>query len=168
MKMKTKLTLIGSIAAITASPLALADKAAPVKAEAPEVQEAEPEVVICLEAPDKGEVVEGETGDGEVTVEEGVVEVGEAEVDPAVCEVADGEAVPIDWVKRGGGDNPEIFQNMAGGEAPVFKGETAAGKELGQDEKASAIEAQDAAAPQIKREKKGPVALVKKGRVFLR
>ncbi len=63
-----------------------------------------------------------------------------------------------------------MLYNTAGGEAPVFKGETSAvSKELGQDEKGTAIEAgETAVVPQISREKKGPVALIKKGRVFLR
>ena len=144
--------------------------------------ELKPEIVVCEKAPDKGDVVTDETEpteEGEVTtggkgdegaIDESVVDGEEATVDPAVCELADGEAVPLDWVKRGGGDNPEILFNMAGGEAPVFKNETnAATKDLGQDEKATDIEAQDApVAAQITREKKAPVALVKKGRVFLR
>ena len=181
MKIKSKLTLIGSIAALTASPFALADKDATAHADAPEISEVESEVTICEQAPGDGEVT-GETPDKEVVSaeSEGGVDptiyemTAGGEVDPAVCEVADGEAVPIDWVKRGGGDegvlNPDvIFQNTAG-EAPVFKGETAAiGKELGQNEKASDIEAQSGPQiSQVKREKKAPVALIKKGRVFLR
>ena len=185
MKIKSKLTLIGSIAALATSPFALADKEAPANADAPEISETEPEVTICEQAPGDGEVVAEvteETPDKEVVSEEteGSVDptiyemTAGGEVDPAVCEVADGEAVPIDWVKRGGGDegvlNPDvIFQNSVG-EAPVFKGETtAAGKELGQNEKASDIEALSGPQiSQVKREKKAPVALIKKGRVFLR
>jgi hypothetical protein len=57
---------------------------------------------------------------------------------------------------------------MAGGEAPVFKNETSA-KDLGQDEKATDIETPQApTVSSVNREKKAPVALVKKGRVFLR
>ena len=179
-----KITVIGSTLALVASPLAFANKGGAAKPEAAEVQdiEAEPEIIVCEKGPDNGDVVTDETEpseEGEVTtggegdegvIDEPVVEGEEGTVDPAVCEVADGEAVPLDWVKRGGGDNPEILYNMAGGEAPVFKNETnAATKDLGQDEKATDIEAQDApVAAQITREKKAPVALVKKGRVFLR
>jgi hypothetical protein len=174
MKLTTKLTLIGSVAALATSPIAFADKQAANKPDAAEVQdsEAEPEIVICEEAPDKGEVVvDEETTDEEVT-EEVTEELGvdgeEGTSDPTVCEQADGEVVPLDWVKRGGGDNPEIFQNVVG-EAPVFKGENAITKELGQNEKATDIDSQDApSAAQINREKKAPIALVKKGRVFLR
>jgi hypothetical protein len=109
--------------------------------------------------------------------------------DPAVCEAApevvvtepvdettttDGDdgasVVPTDWVKRGGGDNPEIYQNLVSGEAPVFKPEiSSVSKELGQTEKAADIESKEiTASPAIVRVKKGPVALLKKGRVFLR
>jgi hypothetical protein len=155
-----KITVIGSTLALVASPMAFANKGGAAKPEAAEVQdiEAEPEIIVCEKAPDKGDVVTDETEPSE----EGEVTTGE--------ELADGEPVPLDWVKRGGGDNPEILYNMAGGEAPVFKNETnAATKDLGQDEKATDIEAQDApVAAQITREKKAPVALVKKGRVFLR
>ncbi len=163
MKMKTKLTLITSIAALATSPLALAGKGEPAKADAPEVSEVEAEVII------EEETAEGEEATNEV--DSAVCEMVDGEVDPAVCHLADGEGVPIDWVKRGGGDeevNPEIFQNTAV-DSPVFKGETAISKDLGQDEKASAIVAQDGPVnAQVKREKKAPVALIKKGRVFLR
>lgn len=183
----TKLTVIGSALAIAASPMAFAGKGGAAKAEAAEVKDAdaEPEVIVCEEDHGKGDVVIDDTDpseEGEVTTtggkddEEGDIEDlvpdgEEGTVDPAVCEVADGEPVPLDWVKRGGGENPEILYAMAdGGEPPVFKNETnAATRELGQDEKATDIEAQNApVAAQINREKKAPVALVKKGRVFLR
>ena len=82
----------------------------------------------------------------------------------------DVSVVPTDWVKRGGEDHPEIYQNMVDGGAPVFKPETSSvSKELGQNEKAGNIESKEnAGAPVIERVKKGPVALLKKGRVFLR
>ncbi len=177
MKIKSKLTLVASLAALAASPLALADKGTPANAEAPEISEAEPVVTICEQAPEDGEIVDGITEENtgsEGGMDPAVCEMADCEVDPAICVMADGEGVPIDWVKRGGGDdgelNPDvIFQNTAG-EAPVFKGETAAaGKELGQNEKASDIETQSGPMiSQVKREKKVPVALIKKGRVFLR
>lgn len=168
MKLHTQLTVLGSVAVLATSPVALANKEAAVKPDSAEVQdaEAEPQVIVCEAAPED-EVVVDEEITGEVS-EEPSVDVEEGTVDPAVCEMADGEAVPLDWVKRGGGDNPEIFYNMAGGEAPTFKNETAA-KNLGQDEKATDIETQQAPAiSSVNREKKAPVALVKKGRVFLR
>ena len=178
-----------SLAALATSPLALADKGTPTKADAPEVSEAEPVVIENEITPADGEVVDGVTDETPVKdivseepeggVDPVICEMTDGHVDPAVCEVADGEAVPIDWVKRGGDDdgalNPDvIFQNSVG-EVPVFKGETApAVKEmgqigLGQNEKASDIEAQSGPLiSQVKRDKKVPVALIKKGRVFLR
>ena len=189
MKIKSKLPLMVSLAALVTSPLALADKGTPTKADAPEVTEAEPVVIESEITPDGGEVGDGITDETPVKdvaseepeggVDPVICEMTDGHVDPAICEVADGEAVPIDWVRRGGGDdgalNPDvIFQNSVG-EAPVFKGETApAGKEmgqheLGQNEKASDIEAQSGPLiSQVKRDKKVPVALIKKGRVFLR
>ncbi len=160
MKLHSKLTVIGSVAALATSPLAFANKEAPVKPEAAEV-------VIGEEVPDGDEVVvdAGETSE-EIVIDETVVDLEDR---GSEGEVTEGEAIPLDWVKRGDGENPDvIFYNMAGGEAPVFKGETAA-KAFGQDEKAVAIEAQDApVVSPIQREKKAPVALIKKGRVFLR
>jgi hypothetical protein len=82
--------------------------------------------------------------------------------------------VPIDWLKRGGGDgDPSVlYYSTAGGPASVLeKGENsnALARELGQDDKAAAIETKaNAAAPQILSENNEPVALIKKGRVFLR
>lgn len=181
MKIKAKFTLIGSIAALAISPMALAGKGAPSKADAPEVSEVDDDALVDEEVSNEGD-------EPTSNVDPADSELVDCEGDPAVCHTADGEGVPIDWVrcgtgighgspidwvKRGGDDgevNPELmFQNTAG-EAPVFKGETAAiGKDLAQDEKASNIEPQDGPVnPQVKREKKVPVALIKKGRVFLR
>ncbi len=168
MKLHTKLTVIGSVAALVTSPIAFANKGAAAKPDAAEVQdsETEPEVVICEEAPNDDGVKGGKDTTDETVTEEVTDDSGAEE---PVANLEDGEAIPLDWVKRGGGENPEIFQNMAGGEAPVFKNDNAATKELGQNEKATDIESQDApVAAQINRQKKAPVALVKKGRVFLR
>ncbi len=105
----------------------------------------------------------GETGTGTVVDGGEVVTNGEP---------VEGTPVPLDWVKRGGGlENPDvILYNMAGGPLPVFKGENAPlAKGISPDEKATAIEAKgNSVIPQINHDKKGPVALVKKGRVFLR
>lgn len=100
----------------------------------------------------------------EVVVTEPVDETTTTDGDEGVS------VVPLDWVKRGGGESPEISQNMAGGEAPVFKPEiSSVSKELGQNEKAADIESKEnTVSPVIVRVKKGPVALLKKGRVFLR
>jgi hypothetical protein len=179
MKFHSKLTLISSFAALVASPLAFAGKeapAAPVEPPAPEVtpvitKDADVPVSDKTDAGDKTDVeVPDKTAGGEVA------EAGDkgAETEPGeVTANGKGEGtVPIDWVKRGGGDNPDvIFYNMAGGGQPVFKGETttALSRELGQDDKAAAIDTKgNPVAPQIKAEKKEPVALIKKGRVFLR
>ena len=177
MKIQSKLTVIGSIAALVASPLALAGPSTPdtsgspvvvVTPDAPEVivdHAAPPEKVTDEEpANDGGKADDGDKG-GEVVVADPTDEADHAGKD-------DG-GVPIDWVKRGGGDNPDvIFYNMAGGgEPPVFKGETTStlSRELGKDDKAADIEAKgNSATPAIKSEKKEPVALIKKGRVFLR
>ena len=154
MKMKSKLTLLGSVMVLATSPLAFAEKAGPA------VCEAAPDVVV--EEPVKDTKVDEPAAE---TVDDKTTDVAnEGEV------TDEGSVVPIDWVKRGGGDNPEIYQNMVGGEAPVFKEETTSvAKELGQDEKAADIESKETSgAPLIERAKKGPVALLKKGRVFLR
>ena len=189
MKIKSKLPLIISLAAFAISPLALADKGPPTVADAPAVSEAEPVVIENEITAVGGEVVDGITDETPVIhvvseepeggVDPVICEMTDGHVDPAVCEVADGEAVPIDWVKRGGGDdgtlNPDVIFQNSFGEAPVFKGETAPAvkdlgtNELGQNEKASNIEAQGGPLiSQVKRDKKVPVALIKKGRVFLR
>lgn len=182
--MKSKLIAIGSVAALLASPLALADKSAEGPAVCGVAEEgaegaAGDEVIVDPIVGDdevvqitlvEGELTEGEVIEGEVEItSEGEIEDGPVcDKDPVVTE--DGE-VPIDWVKRGDSEleNPEvIFQNTAfdgGTETPVA---TKADIELGQDDKAAVIEGNGPAAAQVKHEKKGPVALVKKGRVFLR
>ena len=162
MKFQNKLFAISSVAALLASPVSFADESKGGTEVVTEVEvvtegDAGEEVVISEEpvenVADGGEVV-SEPGD-----EGGVTEPNE--------EVTPDGGVPIDWVKRGG-ENPDvIFYSMAGGggEVPLFKSAV----ETGQDDKAAAIEGKGAAAaPQITREKKGPVALIKKGRVFLR
>lgn len=195
MKIQSKLTAVFSIAALVTGPLAMAEDAAPV---APEIVVCEmaPEVVVCEMAPeialcpeifilpetteicvlpppaeplpvDDSKVVDpaDPSSDNEVTVT--------VEDDPVVA-VSDNEVpFPIEWLKRGAGDgDPSVMYMtgapMAGGPAPLLgKGETS--RELGQDDKAAAIETKaNAAAPAIMSENKEPVALIKKGRVFLR
>lgn len=170
MKLTSKLIAISSVAALIASPLAMAGKA--------DGGSAVCDVADGAEASHDDEVlvdpIVGEDEVVEITLVEGEVIECEAEPisdeDPTVCDKGVGE-VPVDWVKRGevALDNPDvIFQNAAvdgGAEAPVAtKGDI----ELGQDDKAALIEGRGVAAPEVKHVKKGPVALVKKGRVFLR
>ena len=195
MKLNSRLAAIGSIAALIASPLTFADgsKEAAIVEESAEVEAGgeitpDDEVVVSEE-----EVVVEDTGANEESVDtEIVIEPGDGEVaaggdlgteqdeGTVPSEEVDsvGSEIPLDWVKRGGEEiqDPNVmFYNTAdggalptaaeGGESPMFKGNA----ELGQDEKSSAIEVKGgSAAPRIQREKKGPVALVKKGRVFLR
>jgi hypothetical protein len=167
MKMQSKLTLLGSLMALAASPLAFADKTGPATSEvAPDAVVNEPITATKVDEPVKGTVDDKATdpaSEAGVDAEPSVPAKGGETTD-------EGTIVPIDWVKRGGEYNPEIAQNMAGGEAPVFKAETSSvSKELGQDEKAADIESKEnAGAPLIEHAKKGPVALIKKGRVFLR
>lgn len=171
MKIQSKLTAAVSIAALVVGPLAVAEDAAPA---APEISVCElpVDVTTCFDLTDQSEEV---VDNGEV------VDAGDNGTDAEVTTVEDdsvtcGEGVPIDWVKRGGGadgeaENPEIYYNMAGGPAPVLEGGTsnALARELGQDDKAAAIETKaNTSVPQIMSEKKEPVALIKNGRVFLR
>ncbi len=91
--------------------------------------------------------------------------------------------VPIEWVKRGGGelDNPDVIfysmaggpalQNMAGGPSPEADPSTGgtAARVLNQGETASDIENNvTSGAGVAKVAKKSTVAIVKQGRVFLR
>lgn len=160
MKFQNKLFAISSVAALLTSPVSFADESkggTEVVTEVEVVTEGDAgEEVVISEEP-----VENVEDGGEVVSEPGT----EGEVTEPNEEVTPDGGVPIDWVKRGG-ENPDvIFYSMAGGEVPLFKSAV----ETGQDDKAAAIEGKGAAAaPQITREKKGPVALIKKGRVFLR
>jgi len=175
MKIQSKLFLIGSAAVLSASLLATAAEPA-VSQEVPRCS------AEAVEADHAGEeVTAGEkTGDTEVTHCEKDVD-GEVTDPDADLVVRDGEdsvatlndsGVPIDWVKRDGGDNPEILSNMAGGDGPAIEKAEASSvlsRELGQDDKAAAIEAKgNSVTPLIKGVKKETQALVKKGRVFLR
>lgn len=172
MKIQSKLTALVAVTALVASPLVFAEDAAPIT----------PDVVISPVIVDVPVVVETPTdskadkGDKDTSVEVDGSTKGNPEDVVTVDDgpVKDGGEVPLDWIKRGGGDNPDvIFYNMAGGPAPVVmnKGETpsALSRELGQDDKGAAIEAKgNAVVPQVKSEKKDPVAVIKKGHVFLR
>lgn len=169
--MKSKLITIGSVAALLASPLAMADKSA----EGPAVcgvagkdaQDSPGDEVLVDPVVIDDKIEHTAVDEGEATVEPCDKDEPVCDKDPAVC----GEGhVPIEWGKRGESEleNPDvIFQTTADGGA-VAPVSTKADIELGQDDKAAVIEGKGKAAPLVKRENKGPVALVKKGRVFLR
>ncbi len=191
MKIPSKFLLISSAAVVSASPLVMAAEPVisscqqgpgpelivpliivdPVVTE-PKVVDVKVEPTTKDEGPTGTEATGGEkTDEGEFTGgDEPVTEV--TVTGEEVPTTAHDDAVPLDWVKRGGGENPEIFQNMAGGGAPVLeKTDTSVAlfHNLGQDDKAAAIEAKGTTGlSQIKGEKKETQALVKKGRVFLR
>ena len=172
MKIKTKLSILSSAAVLAASPLAFADKCA---AGAGAIAIEEPAGSECLAGVEPGTCPapcdQEEAVENEAPAVDYDPSIAEVEISEPVENVADEDtAVPVDAVKRGGDNPDEMFYTMSGGEAPVFKGETSAlSKEPGQDEKGAAIEAKETGgAPQISREKKRTVALLKKGRVFLR
>lgn len=166
MKIQSKLTAVFSIAALLTGPLVMAEDAVPVVPEiAPCAPQIAPEIIVCpgVDTPEPAEFYVLTLPEEPIPVDKGNVEDS---VDPsAENEVTimvedspvvaySGNEVPIDWVKRG--------------PAPLLeKGATS--RELGQDDKAAAIETKaNAAAPAILSENKEPVALIKKGRVFLR
>lgn len=172
MKIQSKFPALVSIAALVVGPLVFADDAVPITpevADCPVIVDVPKDVEITTDsgAADSGKDVSGEVADPCEPAPDDVVTLDDGPV-------KDGGEVPIDWVKRGGGDNPDvIFYNMAGGPSPevVAKGETSTtlSRELGHDEKGAAIEAKgNAVVPQVKGEKKEPVAVIKKGHVFLR
>ncbi len=153
--------------AFAVSPLAFADPAVP------PVSEAAPEVVVSEPVKDgktDEPVMEANDGSPPDCASQSGVAVEPSSPANGGETVGEASVIPIDWVKRGGGDNPEISYNMAGGEAPVFKAEiTSTAKEFGPDGRVADIESKEnTGAPLIERAKKGPVALLKKGRVFLR
>lgn len=169
--MKSKLLAMGSVAALIASPLAMADKSA----EGPAVcgvakgdaEGSAGDETVVDPVVTNDEVLQNTVTEGEATAEPGPKGEPVCDKTPADCEEGH---VPIDEVKRGEGEleNPDvIFYTTAdgGAVAPVA---TKADIELGQDDKAALIEGKGTATPLVKREKKGPVALLKKGRVFLR
>lgn len=189
MKFTRSILMAGSLVTLAAVPSALAGggKGADVAPAVEESGEATVEDVVVEEevVVDEGETVdEVVTEEGEVTIDTEIIicdrgknvdneaevvsegEPGEL-VDPAVCEMTGNPEV-----QRGedrGLENPDvIFQNTAvdlpGSGAPVTKAEAG----FGSDERAASIDTKSAAASQVKKEKKGPVALIKKGRVFLR
>lgn len=191
-KLTRNLIVAGSISAVAAIPAAYADggtepEITPAVEEPAEIP-VEDVVIEEGETPvDEGVVVveEGEAGGGpEVVVcepVEGGGEVVELEivsegepvelVDPAVCEMTGWEPGGPE-VQRGedrGLENPDvIFYNTAvdtpGSGAPMTK----AAAEFANDERAADIQSKAAGAAEVKKEKKGPVALIQKGRVFLR
>jgi hypothetical protein len=122
-----------------------------------------------------GEATDGEVADGEAT--DGEATDGEAtDGEEVVVEDDDVQLLPIEWIKRGNEDdellNPVICYFMAGGPAATAVADgslNSESRDLGQYDKAAEIEAKaNLAAPSFGSQKKGPVAVVKKGRVFLR
>jgi hypothetical protein len=113
---------------------------------------------------------EEEVTDGEVT--DGGEEVGSEIVDDDKDFV-----IPFDWIRRGGGDDPQIYYSVTnfGGPAvtptTVLQGpETSPiARQIGPNSGATTIEGKvNSGTFQSNRDRKGPVALVKEGRVFLR
>jgi hypothetical protein len=173
MKIPSKIKLVGSLTVLMAVQVAsaqeeisgdlgvIADCDLPL---AITVELAEPEIIQCEAAPempsDKPEIITVDEP------EEGVEVTGEPDVTEEVTEI------PLDWIKRGDGENPDvIFYNMAGG--PAANGEgggvTQAATLTQQDEQTTVVaKPEKAVTPQVEREKSGPVALVNEGRVFLR
>ena len=152
MKFTRNILIAASIVTLAAVPAAFADDVQVVPAveerettdgEDTVVDEggAEPEVVIC----DKEKC---EDTDCEL-------------VDPAVCEMTGNPEVQRGEDK--GLENPDVIFYNTAVDLPA-KAETSAGS----DERAASIQTKSAAMSQVNKEKKGPVALVKKGRVFLR
>jgi hypothetical protein len=159
MKFSSKLAIFGVAAGLSAAQVVIADEAAP-------------EISVCEEAPVSEEAIEEPTVEEEVEIidEKGTgVTVPEEEVTEEEVTEEGGE-VPLDWVKRGGdGENPDvIFYNMAGGPSGAPAADVSA-NDAGKDGAPTAVEAKTVApvAPIVKA-KKGPVALVKGARVFLR
>jgi hypothetical protein len=181
MKLARKFLLAGSIAMLGAAP-AFADgeqgaDAAPAVEEPTDVpadevvveenQDAEttvePEVVVC-------EPAEGGDADAVVEVELTADAADGEPVDPAVCEMAD-EGAGGPEVQRGddkGLENPDVIFQTTGvdtpGAVPLAKAEAASGR----DERAADIQSEAAGTADVKKEKKGPEAMIQKGRVFLR
>lgn len=97
--------------------------------------------------------------------------------DSPVVDRAENE-VPIELLKRGAENSAELFSTGANPVTAVVnavaapenaEAPNALARELRQDDKAAAIGTKiDATSPKILSEKKEPVALIKKGRVFLR
>ena len=198
MKMKSNLVTVVSLVTLMSASFARAeDAAATASPEAVDgsvcvLVYPTDEVIICdLPADVEFKPVDEEVVEEVVVTEEGdastptdgeevvVTEEGDAGTSTDGEEVAidDGEVmgIPIDWIKRGSegeeGENPVIYYNMAGG--PVGEASdgssNSASSDLGQEDRATEVEAKaNVAAPSVKGQKKGPVAVVKKGRVFLR
>lgn len=181
MKMKSNLVTVVSLVTLMSASFARAED---------DVATASPEVVdgsVCVLVYPTDEVikcdlpaeVEFKPVDEEVVEEVVVTDEGGAgeTTDGEEVVVEDGEVteIPLDWIKRGSegeeGENPVIYYNMAGGPVgEVSDGSSnSASRDLGQEDKATGVEAKaNVEAPSVKGQKKGPVAVVKKGRVFLR
>jgi hypothetical protein len=196
MKIRTKFTILGSLAVLATASIAAGDEVAvePDIAICPFDFKEEPVIIICPgfeveEGVSIDPVIIDEIGEGTFVEEEIFVEeetIAEEEVtDGEVVEVTTGGkevdsevvydggefVVPLDWIKRGGGDNPEIYYSVTnfGGPELTPRSETPTiARQIGLDNKATGIERKENAVFKANREKKGPVAFVKEDRVFLR
>jgi hypothetical protein len=117
-------------------------------------------------------LAEEEVTDGEFVE---VTDGGE-EIDPEIVDYKD-FVIPFDWIRRGGGDHPQIYYSLTNFGGPAVTPTTVLNgpetspiaRQIGPDSRATAIEGKaNSAAFKSNRDKKGPVALVKEGRVFLR
>jgi hypothetical protein len=198
MKIQSKLTSLICITSMVAGSFAFAEEAVNVTPEiavCPPIEGFDPRPIhpdvegpcifpAPLEEPitNDDSVVDTDS-EGVVSEEEGqvdenvVVDSGDAVEDQEIVDgptdADGGNGVPIEWVKRGGGDDEVtiMFATTGGPGTVLQQGETsnAVARELGQEGKAAAIESKaNVAAPEAMGEKKEPVALIKKGRVFLR
>lgn len=170
MKFSSKLAVSGVVAGLSAAQVVIA--CPPPLIGIPDAPA--PEISVCEEAPSEEnsvKVIEEPAVEEEVIDEKGTgVTVTEEEVTEEEVREECGE-VPLDWVKRGGdGENPDvIFYNMAGGGPSGAPAADVSANDAGKDGAPTAVEAKTVTpvAPIVKA-KKGPVALVKGARVFLR
>ncbi len=185
MKIPAKLVLSGCFATLAVTPLAFAEdggvsgeiaKADPQAAVAfLESQSADPRDEPIIDETDNGAATDGDTVTKDDSSDDGnAVDNGDAVSDDSGdTEAADsdgggkGTGAPSE-LERGGADPDVIFYNL-GGEAPA-SGPAGAplAKPALQGERGAGIERKEAVVPQVNREKKAPVALIKKGRIFLR
>lgn len=174
MKLNKNLLLAGAIATFATSSIAWADQEPAVKP-SPAVEEPAIDETI-LDEPD---VEEADTDDSsvDITLYTGEEDGDGEEPEIVICDMEE-EDTPIDEWEPGGPEvqrnedgevDPVIFQTTAlggGGGLEATADKTAAGS--GSDERAANIQDKESGVTSVQPQKKGPVALVQKGRVFLR
>lgn len=174
MKLTQKLLVVGAVATFASFTQAWAG--------GKEGSEPTPEVVEPAVLPDEEVVVDEEVlVDNDTPCEDGegvlcdktiddvsTVRGGLTEKDEVV-DIEDGGSAPPE-LQRGedGAVNPEIYYTSALGGGPEAEPTVKVGPAFGSDERAGDIEAKAPRITAVKSQKKGPVALVKKGRVYLR